>query len=223
MIHSHSDHGGGKGLGCNMMRLFSLRDPPSDAARHCVQDLITSINQAQGCRHRRHLFLCGNKCIIESREGWGGTGAGSTCSSRFFVRLESRHQIGIKNKEKNCYSKCTVLHEPIHPPGTDWRSKRFFVPIMGFLDDELKRACCPFLYRKKPTSTTSLLFLRHSRWLKMQLLSICYISGAFLIPYCIMLCVGGIPLFYMELALGQVCFVLNDLTTSLIFSTFLNL
>lgn len=29
------------------------------------------------------------------------------------------------------------------------------------------------------------------------------ILGAFLIPYCIMLVVGGIPLFYMELALGQ--------------------
>lgn len=28
-------------------------------------------------------------------------------------------------------------------------------------------------------------------------------AGAFLIPYCIMLVVGGIPLFYMELALGQ--------------------
>ncbi|XP_043282022.1 sodium-dependent dopamine transporter isoform X2 [Venturia canescens] len=28
-------------------------------------------------------------------------------------------------------------------------------------------------------------------------------SGAFLVPYCIMLVVGGIPLFYMELALGQ--------------------
>ena len=28
-------------------------------------------------------------------------------------------------------------------------------------------------------------------------------SGAFLIPYCIMLCVVGLPLFYMELALGQ--------------------
>lgn len=30
-----------------------------------------------------------------------------------------------------------------------------------------------------------------------------YISGAFLVPYCVMLLVGGIPLFYMELALGQ--------------------
>lgn len=27
--------------------------------------------------------------------------------------------------------------------------------------------------------------------------------GAFLIPYCIMLVLGGLPLFYMELALGQ--------------------
>lgn len=27
--------------------------------------------------------------------------------------------------------------------------------------------------------------------------------GAFLVPYCIMLAVGGIPLFFMELALGQ--------------------
>lgn len=32
----------------------------------------------------------------------------------------------------------------------------------------------------------------------------CYsIAGAFLIPYCIMLVLGGLPLFYMELALGQ--------------------
>jgi hypothetical protein len=29
------------------------------------------------------------------------------------------------------------------------------------------------------------------------------IPGAFLVPYCVMLVVGGIPLFYMELALGQ--------------------
>lgn len=28
-------------------------------------------------------------------------------------------------------------------------------------------------------------------------------TGAFLIPYCIMLLLGGLPLFYMELALGQ--------------------
>lgn len=28
-------------------------------------------------------------------------------------------------------------------------------------------------------------------------------AGAFLVPYCIMLAVGGIPLFFMELALGQ--------------------
>lgn len=28
-------------------------------------------------------------------------------------------------------------------------------------------------------------------------------AGAFLIPYCVMLLIGGIPLFYMELALGQ--------------------
>lgn len=28
-------------------------------------------------------------------------------------------------------------------------------------------------------------------------------AGAFLVPYCVMLVVGGIPLFYMELALGQ--------------------
>lgn len=34
-------------------------------------------------------------------------------------------------------------------------------------------------------------------------ISISIFIGAFLIPYCIMLLVGGIPLFYMELALGQ--------------------
>lgn len=30
-----------------------------------------------------------------------------------------------------------------------------------------------------------------------------FLAGAFLVPYCVMLVVGGIPLFYMELALGQ--------------------
>ena len=30
-----------------------------------------------------------------------------------------------------------------------------------------------------------------------------FVAGAFLIPYCIMLAVVGLPLFYMELALGQ--------------------
>lgn len=31
----------------------------------------------------------------------------------------------------------------------------------------------------------------------------CYYLGAFLIPYIIMLAIGGVPLFFMELALGQ--------------------
>lgn len=35
------------------------------------------------------------------------------------------------------------------------------------------------------------------------LLILFFLSGAFLLPYSIMLVVGGIPLFYMELALGQ--------------------
>lgn len=38
----------------------------------------------------------------------------------------------------------------------------------------------------------------------MQLIISCVqFLGAFLVPYCIMLIIGGIPLFYMELALGQ--------------------
>lgn len=36
-----------------------------------------------------------------------------------------------------------------------------------------------------------------------DLISNCRDLGAFLIPYCIMLVLGGLPLFYMELALGQ--------------------
>lgn len=47
--------------------------------------------------------------------------------------------------------------------------------------------------------------LRSSRSLQHNILSIiCFlVPGAFLVPYGIMLLVGGIPLFYMELALGQ--------------------
>lgn len=37
----------------------------------------------------------------------------------------------------------------------------------------------------------------------MSLGIIFWFAGAFLLPYSIMLVVGGIPLFYMELALGQ--------------------
>lgn len=48
---------------------------------------------------------------------------------------------------------------------------------------------------------TNLLFI-HQFSLRSFISSIC-IAGAFLIPYSIMLVVGGIPLFYMELALGQ--------------------
>lgn len=32
---------------------------------------------------------------------------------------------------------------------------------------------------------------------------LCFYLGAFLVPYAVMLVFGGIPLFYMELALGQ--------------------
>lgn len=39
--------------------------------------------------------------------------------------------------------------------------------------------------------------------MKARLLIRIFFSGAFLVPYCVMLLVGGIPLFYMELALGQ--------------------
>lgn len=39
--------------------------------------------------------------------------------------------------------------------------------------------------------------------LKMSLILRKFNLGAFLIPYCIMLVLGGLPLFYMELALGQ--------------------
>ncbi|CAG9125769.1 unnamed protein product [Plutella xylostella] len=34
-------------------------------------------------------------------------------------------------------------------------------------------------------------------------LTVCSSAGAFLIPYCVMLVFGGLPLFFMELALGQ--------------------
>ena len=55
------------------------------------------------------------------------------------------------------------------------------------------------IFIRSPTTRSILSFL--TRFIVIK--DCDFVVGAFLVPYGIMLLVGGIPLFYMELALGQ--------------------
>ncbi|KAJ4445534.1 hypothetical protein ANN_12214 [Periplaneta americana] len=72
----------------------------------------------------------------------------------------------------------TVALTPSHPRETWGKKVEFLLAVIGFAVDLGNVWRFPY---------------------------ICYQNGggAFLIPYCIMLVFGGLPLFYMELALGQ--------------------
>lgn len=62
------------------------------------------------------------------------------------------------------------------------------------------------IFRLRITQLKQLRFFKQSYFLNEAIrnnIVFFFILGAFLIPYVIMLAVGGIPLFYMELALGQ--------------------
>lgn len=95
-----------------------------------------------------------------------------------------------------------------------WNQKvEFLLAVIGFAVDLGNVWRFPYIcYQngggKNTTSGTH--FRALGKKINFQTISFRFVSlvsnrctGAFLIPYCIMLVLGGLPLFYMELALGQ--------------------
>uniref|UniRef100_A0A2H1WLW5 SFRICE_003922 n=1 Tax=Spodoptera frugiperda TaxID=7108 RepID=A0A2H1WLW5_SPOFR len=83
----------------------------------------------------------------------------------------------------------------------------FLLSVIGFAVDLANVWRFPYLCYKNGGARDCLIYWSSDcqRSFRARLFEVLFVFGigAFLVPYCIMLVVGGIPLFYMELALGQ--------------------